>query len=92
MKTETVAEFLARGGKITKIPTVPQEGSKDNKVHIAATSGIASIISLEDAELYSGNSEKLIKKEVKSVPRVDVNLLPDELKRKILEKLNNQDT
>lgn len=51
MKTETVQEFLARGGTIKVIPQNATRASQ--RVAVQAAGGQSAIMSLEDGELFS---------------------------------------
>jgi len=84
-KTETVAEFLARGGEIKKIPpgqlTVKAESIKSNN-----SGGPATIISMEEADLYCGEYKpKKAKKKVASC--IDISALPPELRKKYVDEV-----
>jgi hypothetical protein len=86
MKIETVAEFLARGGVITKVSTtyVP---SKVESVKSTSTGGPATIITMEEADLYHGEYKpKKAKKKV--VPAtIDLSALPPELRKKYVDEV-----
>jgi len=84
-KTESLQEFMARGGKITKVdyhdPIVNKQ--KTNP----APNGPAIILSLAEADLFYG--EARAKKKVtkpKSSLKIDVNMLPESLRVKFLAK------
>jgi hypothetical protein len=84
-KTETVDEFLARGGKITIIPRT--SGEKSQTVH-STIGGPAVILSLDDASLLYGQEDKKVKnKKPLAGPTIDVSALPAHLKKKFVDKL-----
>ena len=87
MRTQTVAEFLASGGKITRVPAkepeIKSEGIKSN-----TNGGIASIISMEDADLYHGEKKKS-KAKAKAIKTIDVSALPEELRIKYVDEVIN---
>lgn len=87
-RTETIQEYLARGGKITKLP------SKD-AVQISETlkqdnSGPVTILSLEEAELLYGEGKTIKPKKKKHIPRLDISALPAHLREKLLLRLRNE--
>lgn len=83
-KTETVAEFLARGGVIQKVaaqaPTVKPEGIKSSN-----NNGVATIISLEEADLYHGEAKA--RKAKKTVSKIDISALPEALRKKYVDEV-----
>lgn len=84
-KTESVAEFLARGGKITKVPT-PQVTQKTESVKSTASGGPAVIMTMGEADLFYGEHKpRKVKK--KSVSRIDLSALPEELRRKYVDEV-----
>jgi hypothetical protein len=87
MRIETVAEFLARGGKITKVP--PAEPTvKAESIKSSNAGGVVSIITMEDADLYHGEYKpKKAKKKAKSI--IDVSALPEELRKKYIDEVLN---
>jgi hypothetical protein len=87
-KTETIEEYLARGGKITKVPAA--EPKKQIEVVKKTTAGEPAIIlTLEDASLYYGEQEsgRKPKKPKSSGPTIDISKLPPELRNKYIAKL-----
>ena len=88
MKTETVAEFLARGGVITKCEPGPSK--VEDKVHLAGAAK-PTIISMEDAAVLYGekNAQKEGKvKKAKPKAKVDLSLLPESLRLKLTARLS----
>lgn len=89
MKRETVAEFLARGGEIQKIPS--KIDKKNEHVKLAPVSGEASFLSLEQADLFYGET-KPRKNTASKTKQIDIFMLPEKLRAKYLsEALNEQD-
>jgi len=88
MKKESVAEFLARGGKITKVP--PAEPThKAESIRSTSNPGPVTIVSMDDADLYHGESRKnkAKKKVIKST--IDISALPEELRKKYIDEVIN---
>ena len=83
MKRETVEEFLARGGIITKIP--PVDNSKPEIVK-ALASATVNFITMEEAELYSGAENTKVRKVVKGKKALDLSALPKELLDKFMKE------
>lgn len=89
MKSETVAEFLARGGEIKRIPAKTE--NKSDPVKPTAVSGEASFLSLEQADLFYGENKPKKSKQNKT-KQIDISMLPEKLRSKYLsEALNEQD-
>lgn len=87
--TESLEEYIARGGKINKIPK--GEEKKQENVFRKPISGIELIISLDDASLFYGAGEPpKKKKETKPTSKLDLNALPPALKEKFLKKLRDE--
>jgi hypothetical protein len=90
MKRETVAEFLARGGVITKIP-IAEIKIKPEAVKVSA-GGPAILMSLDEADLYYGEAKTRKNKKKVSQPLIDISVLPEELRKKFIDgALNGQD-
>lgn len=89
-KTETIAEYLARGGSITKL--APGETAKQIDVtRTTNVGGPAVILSLEDADLFYGEARKNSKpKKAKAEPTIDINALPEALRTKYLNRLKEE--
>lgn len=90
-KTETLAEFLARGKTITKLPEQPRKPQIDTLRQ--NPNGPAVIMSLEDAEIYYGepSKNKKAKKPKSSSLSIDINALPPALRQKFISKLKEED-
>jgi len=75
MKTETIEEFLARGGQIQRIEAVKP---KDNNITVKSTSKIPNMpIDLTMGEHYFAERTTRVKKEHNFTG--DINLLPPKL-------------
>lgn len=90
MKKETVAEFLARGGIIKKIPTAAPSYKADN-IKSTSNSGLATIVTMDEADLYHGETKKSkVKKKISSSKSiVDMSALPEELRKKYIDGVIN---
>lgn len=81
-KTETIQEFLERGGKIT---VVPPSGPKEKSTNVKSTVvGPATALSYEDADYYYGEHKK--RKKIKKEPDVsnlNLNSLPEDFRKKL---------
>lgn len=88
MKRETVAEFLARGGKVNKVPYMESK-SKPETMRTPTTGGEASFITLEDADLFYGEAKPRRAKKV-SKPSIDISALPEELRKKYIDGVLNE--
>lgn len=79
-KTETIAEYLARGGKIQVLPPAYTE-SKDANVKSTVV-GPAVLMSLEDADQFYGTKTVRKKKEKQiDLTKINVDNIPDDLKK-----------
>lgn len=91
MKTteELIEEFLAKGGKIEKLP--PQEVEDTRKVG-ATTKKVPNLKTLPEAELLFGKKQVKRKKEKKpDYSNINMDLIPDHIKEllKVDETLSN---
>jgi hypothetical protein len=84
-KTETIEEFLARGGSIRFIP--PKQEETSDKVRKTTNGGPAIIMTLEDADLFYGEVKKGSKKSSKPSNNIDLSALPEALKNKFISRL-----
>jgi hypothetical protein len=90
IKTETLEEFLARGGSINKVPEAERVKQVD-VVKKPAVSGISTLMSLEEADLFYGEVRKNSKpKKVKEFNKIDVMALPEALRSKFLNKIKEE--
>jgi len=83
MKTnkELLEEFLAKGGKIQKIPTVPYE-----KTHAIGSTAkkVPELKTLAEGELLYGENRKLKKKKKKpDYSDINMDLIPNHIKKLI---------
>ena len=83
-KRESVEEFLARGGKITVVPTAETQ-TKHVVQRKNALTGVVSMISMDEAELFF--SETRAKPKQRKVSKINIDALPPELKLKFVDKL-----
>jgi hypothetical protein len=83
MKKETFAEFLARGGKVTKVPS-QEHITKSETVRSTVQGGPAVIMSLGEADLFYGE-KKTRKTKPKAKATIDLNALPPELRKKYVD-------
>lgn len=86
MKKETVAEFLARGGQITKVPAA-QSTQKAESIKSTNGGGPAVIVSMEDADLYHGEAKKSKAKKKAPASMIDISALPEELRKKYIDEV-----
>jgi hypothetical protein len=83
-ETESVAEFLARGGVIKVIPAV-QPTVKVDSVKSTTSSGPAVIMTMDEADLYYG--EFKARKPKKPVATIDISALPEALRKKYIDEV-----
>ena len=83
-KTETVAEFLARGGAITIVPA-NQPTAKIDSIKPNSNGGPATIMSMDEADLYYG--EFKIRKAKKATSTIDLSALPEALRKKYVDEV-----
>jgi len=84
MKTETVAEFLARGGHIVKVPEAELVAIKDN-IKSTQGGGVPLMMTMEEADLYHGEKKLKKPKKAKPVPGIDIHSLPEALRKKYID-------
>ena len=89
MKRETVAEFVARGGKIQKIPLM--ESSSKAEVVKAQTGGPAVFLTLEEADLFYGEYKPKKASKKSKVSTIDISALPEELRKKYVDGVLKND-
>lgn len=89
-KFETVEQFLARGGTIQKVP----EKTREKQIEVVKTTAKgepATILTLEDAALFYGEPGKQPKKKkAKPSLKIDLNALPEALRKKFISKLKEE--
>lgn len=86
MKRETIAEFLARGGKITRLPSADPT-HKPESIKSTTAGGPAIFLSLGEADLFYGEHKP--KKAKKTKAAMDLSALPEELRRKYVDGVMN---
>lgn len=82
-KTETLAEYLARGGTIKVVPANARESQNEPVKQVQG--GPAKILTYEEADLYLGEGKP---RKVKPKPKstLDLSALPEALRKKFLER------
>jgi len=80
-KTETIAEFLARGGSIKIVPANEPTVKTDS---IKSTTN-ANIMSMDEADLYYG--EFKARKPKKATAPIDLSALPEALRKKYVDEV-----
>lgn len=90
VKVETVEEFKARGGTISRVPEATREPTPDvTKKTVAG--GPAVFLSLDEADLFYGEARKNAKpKKAKSSLKIDLDALPQALRSKFISKLKEE--
>lgn len=89
-KVETVEEYLARGGSIKKLPAA-EVIKQQEVIKKAVTGGPATIMTLEDADLFYGEARKNAKaKKAKPSLKIDLSALPEVLRSKFINKLKEE--
>ncbi len=81
-KTETIQEFLARGGVITRLPSHEEVKKKD--VVRKSAAGPANLMTYDEADLYYGESKP---RKAKKTPDIDLSALPEVLRKKHLAEV-----
>ncbi len=85
-RKETVEEYLARGGKITKIPYVPPE-QKANKLKTNTSGGLPTLMSLDEGAHFFAEKKK--KKTISSedfLKKIEDSSLSPELVKQLTKK------
>ena len=83
MRKETVEEFLARGGTITRVPT-SQPIKIPESIKISTPAGPAILMTLEEADLYYGeHKQRKAKKKLRKT--IDLSALPPDLRKKYVD-------
>ena len=83
-KTESIAEFLARGGKINIVPANPPTVKSDS-IKSTTNGGPVTIISMEEADLYHGEFKP--RKAKKTASTIDLSALPEALRKKYVDEV-----
>lgn len=84
-RTESIADFIARGGSITRVPA-PQASTKVESIKSTTGGGPAVIMTMDDADLYYGE-HKARKARKKAKSTIDLSALPEELRRKYVDEV-----
>ena len=89
-KVETVAEYLAKGGSITRVPEKTRDPQPD-VIRKTVTGGPAVFLTLDEADLFYGEARKGAKpKKVKPTLKIDLDALPPALRAKFIAKLKEE--
>lgn len=80
-KTETVEEFLARGGKVTVVPPIQPENKELTVKSTVVTP--PNILSYGEADQLYGRKKKRKKKKTAEISEADIACLPEELRKKL---------
>ena len=95
MKTETIEEFIARGGRPEIVPYQEPKNVKDLAFSGRVSSSIppsSNFISFGEADLFSTEQNKNTKpKKKKPELKIDISLLPESLRKKYCQELTNED-
>lgn len=87
-KTETVQEFLARGGKITQLAPKQEEVKGPVIRKLNGSGGVINLMTLAEAELFYGESRAKIKQpKAPKVSKIDISALPAHIREKYINKL-----
>jgi hypothetical protein len=88
VKKETLAEYVARGGKITRVPAVRPTTTTES-VHSTVSNTPATIMTLQEGSLYYGERKKGTiagsKKVKKPAANIDLSALPEKLRKKYVD-------
>jgi len=88
-KFETLAEYLARGGAISKVPAVDRLPNPE-VIRKTVAGAPAVILTLGEADLFYGEARKNAKAKLKSTLKIDLKDLPKELRDKYITKLKEE--
>jgi hypothetical protein len=89
-KEQMIQEFLDNGGEIQKLPTVE---TKTSNVVGSLTKKQTTLLTLEEAEsLYGEKSIREVKNKKPNISGINMELIPDHLKRLILSRQDNDNT
>jgi hypothetical protein len=86
-KTESLEEFLARGGVITVLPPEAKTVKEKPMRQDAGGSGPAVILSLDEYDTYYGEVKTSKKKPKKPKATLDFNALPEHLRKKHVKRI-----
>lgn len=89
-QVETIQEYLARGGSVKRIPAVMLEAQPE-VVRKTAQSGVATFLTLDEADLFFGEPSKRKPKKMKQQQmKIDLDVLPPALRSKFISKLKEE--
>lgn len=89
-KVESIEEYLARGGKVNRIPEASRDPVPDI-VRKTVGGEPAVFLSLDEADLFYGTPNKGAKpKKSKPSLKIDLNALPPALRAKFIAKLKEE--
>jgi hypothetical protein len=87
MIKESLEEFLARGGQITRVPA-PVPFKIQESIKPTPASGPAILMTLEEADLFYGeHKQRKAKKKAKAT--IDLDALPPEIRKKFVDDVIN---
>lgn len=89
-KIQSLDDYLANGGNITKLP--PKETDPSVNVFKTASAGAPAVImSLEEADLFYGESRKGSKpKKPKTSAKIDLDALPEAIRSKFIARMKEE--
>lgn len=87
-KTESIEEFLARGGKITIVPN-KKANSDLKQAYATGDKSVVTILTMDEAALFFGEVDKKEPLKIKRnrSPILDVGALPAHLKSKFVDRV-----
>lgn len=89
-KEQMIQEFLDNGGQIERLPTIEV---KTNEMIGSLTKKQTTLLTLEEAEqLYGEKSIREVKNKKPNISGINMELIPDHLKRLILSKQDSDTT
>lgn len=90
-RIETVEEYLARGGEITRVPANIPKVENPITVVSSSTGGPAVIMTYGEADLFYGDIKKkrVRKAVVAKKPAIDFSVLPEAVRLKFLKGIEN---
>ena len=84
-RTESVADFLARGGSIKIVPAAEPTIKIDSIKSTTTNGGVVSMMSMDEADLYYGEAKA--RKAKKAVNTIDLSALPEALRKKYVDEV-----
>ena len=86
MKTESIKEFLARGGQIKRVEAVQPTVKVDSIKSTTNTGGAINIMTMDQADLYYGE-HRAKKAKKRATSTIDLSALPEELRKKYVDEV-----